>query len=50
LSNKALAVDAGQGAAQGDKLRSRNLRTGLIMASIALVGFLGVFARYWLFG
>jgi len=29
---------------------SRNLNTALILASIALVFFVGVFAKYWLAG
>lgn len=35
---------------QAEEVRRRNLRTGLIMASVALAGFLGVIARYWIFG
>ncbi|MGZ8981701.1 MAG: cytochrome oxidase small assembly protein [Burkholderiaceae bacterium] len=30
--------------------RQRNLRTALILLSIALVFFLGVMAKYWLTG
>ncbi len=30
--------------------RRRNLRTALILLSIALVFFLGVMAKYWLIG
>ena len=30
--------------------RQRNLRTALILLSIALVFFLGVMAKYWLIG
>ena len=29
---------------------SRNARTALILASMALAGFLGYIAKYWLFG
>ncbi|HUJ87751.1 MAG TPA: cytochrome oxidase small assembly protein [Burkholderiales bacterium] len=29
---------------------SRNARTGLIIATIALMFFLGIIARYWLLG
>ena len=29
---------------------SRNARTGLILATIALMFFLGIIAKYWLFG
>lgn len=29
---------------------SRNARTGLILATIAMVLFFGIIARYWLFG
>jgi hypothetical protein len=29
---------------------SKNARTGLILASMALVFFLGVVAKYWLLG
>jgi hypothetical protein len=29
---------------------SKNTRTALILASIALVGFLGIVAKYWLMG
>lgn len=35
---------------QDDTLRARNLRTGLILASVALAGFLGIVVRYWMFG
>jgi hypothetical protein len=30
--------------------RQRNLRTAMILLSIALVFFLGVMAKYWLIG
>ncbi|MFM8556504.1 MAG: cytochrome oxidase small assembly protein [Betaproteobacteria bacterium] len=30
--------------------RPSNLRTALVLASIALVFFAGVIAKYWLFG
>ena len=30
--------------------RGRNLRTALVLLSIALVFFAGVIAKYWLFG
>ncbi|MCS7101219.1 MAG: cytochrome oxidase small assembly protein [Burkholderiaceae bacterium] len=30
--------------------RKRNLRTALVLGSIALVFFLGIVARYWLLG
>ncbi|MCS6944335.1 MAG: cytochrome oxidase small assembly protein [Sutterellaceae bacterium] len=30
--------------------RKRNVRTALVLASIALVFFLGIVARYWLLG
>ncbi|MBB5192253.1 hypothetical protein HNQ50_002994 [Silvimonas terrae] len=30
--------------------RRRNLRTALILASVALVFFVGIMARHWLFG
>ncbi len=33
---------------QQKSLRSRNLRTALIIASIALAGFVGVILRSWL--
>ncbi|MFZ1908600.1 MAG: cytochrome oxidase small assembly protein [Burkholderiales bacterium] len=29
---------------------SRNARTGLILATIALMFFLGIIVKYWLFG
>jgi hypothetical protein len=29
---------------------SRNARTGLILATIALMFFLGVIVKYWLYG
>jgi hypothetical protein len=31
-----------------DADRRRNVRTGLILASIALIFFLGIVAKYWL--
>jgi hypothetical protein len=31
-----------------DELKKRNLRTALVLASIALVTFLGIVAKYWL--
>jgi len=31
-----------------DELRRRNLRTALVLASIALVTFTGIVAKYWL--
>ena len=31
-----------------DELRSRNLKTALVLASIALATFLGIVAKYWL--
>ncbi|WP_229678813.1 cytochrome oxidase small assembly protein [Silvimonas amylolytica] len=30
--------------------RRRNLRTALILAAVALVFFVGIMARHWLFG
>ncbi|GGP23826.1 cytochrome oxidase small assembly protein [Silvimonas iriomotensis] len=30
--------------------RRRNLRTGLILAGVAAVFFVGIMARHWLFG
>jgi hypothetical protein len=30
--------------------RRRNLRTALILAGVALVFFVGIVARHWLFG
>jgi hypothetical protein len=33
-----------------EERRQRNLRTALILLSIALVFFLGVMAKYWLIG
>jgi hypothetical protein len=30
--------------------RRRNIRTGLILASIALVFFVGVVVRHWIYG
>lgn len=33
-----------------DERRGRNRRTALILASLALVFFIGVIARRWLFG
>lgn len=36
-------------AAAGSR-RQRNLRTALVLASVALVFFAGVIARYWLLG
>ena len=33
-----------------EERRRRNLRTALILLSIALVFFLGVMAKYWLIG
>jgi hypothetical protein len=30
--------------------RGRNLRTALVLLSIAMVFFAGVIAKYWLFG
>lgn len=35
--------------AQTDQDREQNRRTALVLASIALVFFLGIFAKYWLF-
>ena len=29
---------------------SNNLKTALVLASIALVTFVGIIAKYWLFG
>jgi hypothetical protein len=29
---------------------SQNLKTALVLASIALTTFLGIFAKYWLMG
>ncbi len=34
--------------ARGDALRARNRRTGLILASIALVFFIGIIVKYTL--
>lgn len=31
-------------------IKGRNKRTALVLASIALVFFLGIVARYWLLG
>lgn len=31
-----------------DDQRKRNLRTGLVLLSIALVFFFGIMAKYWL--
>ncbi|MCE2644977.1 MAG: cytochrome oxidase small assembly protein [Betaproteobacteria bacterium] len=35
--------------AQTDQDREQNRRTALVLASIALVFFLGILAKYWLF-
>jgi hypothetical protein len=35
---------------RGPDVRARNLRTALIMASIAAVFFAGIVAKHWLFG
>ena len=35
---------------QDPRDRRRNLRTALILASVALVFFVGIVARHWLFG
>jgi hypothetical protein len=34
----------------GSDRRGRNLRTALVLLSIAMVFFAGVIAKYWLFG
>ena len=36
--------------AEAPRARPSNLRTALVLASIALVFFAGVIAKYWVFG
>jgi hypothetical protein len=36
--------------AETPRARPSNLRTALVLASIALVFFAGVIAKYWVFG
>ncbi len=33
-----------------DERRQRNLRTGLVLLSVALAFFIGVMVKYWLIG
>jgi len=40
-----IAENAGTG---GGRMRAANVRTGLILASIALAFFLGILLKYWL--
>lgn len=49
---KQASIDQGSaaGATQGGaRMRARNLRTALILASVAAVFFAGVVAKHWLF-